>query len=84
MQVLKIYKETGEFPADRIDSMIVLYETIGKLSLRRVRKCTAQSGMILEALRNDSDYALKRLLTKFPILEEMFAGNIRMELRKPA
>lgn len=83
IEVLETYKETGEFPTNMLDNMILLYETIGKLSLYRIRKFTKQSGFEIEALRNESGEFWKRCLITFPILEELFAGGIKIVLRKP-
>lgn len=82
IEVLQIQKLRNDFPEYRCDYIIDLYRTIGKLSLHRVRKEVANSGLNLESLFNISGSRIKQFLINFPILEEIFAGGIEITLVK--
>ena len=82
VEVLKIQKYRNDFPIDRCEKIIDLYITLGKLSLHKIRKEVVNSGLKLESLRNISGSRIKRFLIKFPILEEFFAGGIKITLSK--
>ena len=82
IEVLRIQKIRNDFPEEACANIIGLYETIGKLSLHRIRRVTANSNLKIESLRNVSRSRIRRFLIRFPVLEELFAGGIKISLRR--
>lgn len=82
LKILKKQKQKNDFPEKAIDNMIIMYETIGKLSIRRLEKEIGESALQLVSLKNVSNHPLKKLLNRFPVLEEFFAGDIQVMLKK--
>ena len=81
-QILELQKQHADFPKRAINDMIILYQTIGKLSIRKLKREIKCSGLKLIKFENISNNSIKRVLVKLPILEELFAGNIQVLLKK--
>jgi hypothetical protein len=75
-------KQNGDFPAPSLDNMKFIYTTIGKLTIRKLKKEIAASGLKLVSFENYTGSTLKKFLMKIPFMEEYFAGNIRVHLQK--
>jgi ubiquinone/menaquinone biosynthesis C-methylase UbiE len=82
VEILKLQKKNKDFPEDALDNMINCYSTIGKLTIKKLKKEVARSGYELVSFQNYSRNKIKSVLNKLPVLEEFFAGNIQVKLKK--
>jgi len=72
-----------DFPKRASENIIALYKTIGRLSIRKLKKEIRRSNLKLAAFENMSNHYIKRFLTKMPVLEELFAGDVCLTLENP-
>ena len=82
LKTLERQKKEIAFPVDALSNIILVYTTIGKLTLKKLKKEINKSGFQLVSLKNYSESTIKKILIKIPGLEEYFAGNIRIHLKK--
>ncbi len=82
INVLNRQKENNDFPVDALNNMIVIYKTIGKLTIAKLKKEIANSGLKIFSFRNITNSTIKKLLMNLPLGEEYFAGSIVVEVRK--
>lgn len=76
-------RRNGDFPASALDNIIGIYRTIGRLTIAKLKNEINASGLQLVAFQNRNPRRIKRVLSKVPVLEEFFAGDICVHLRKP-
>jgi len=82
LKTLKMQLEKGPRPEFAMKNIIDLYEHLGKLSIRKLRCYIQSSKLQLIRFENVSNKKLKKPLLKLPILNEVFAGGIRVVLKK--
>lgn len=82
LKTLKMQLEKGHRPEFAMKNIIDLYENLGKLSIRKLRCYIRSSKLQLIRFENVSNKKLKKPLLKLPILNEVFAGGIRVVLKK--
>lgn len=82
INVLNRQKTNHDFPNDALDNMIVIYKTIGKLTIAKLKKEIVNSGLKISSFRNITKSKIKKVLMNLPFGEEYFAGSIVVEVRK--
>src|SRR5690606_6321244 len=60
------------------------YETLARLTISRLQEEVGKSGLNLISFENKSNNRIKNALANVPVLNEVFAGTIRVTLEKPA
>jgi hypothetical protein len=80
IKVLEKQKAQKDFPTEALNNMIFMYKTIGKLTIRKLKKEINTSGVKCLSFRNITNSRFKKVLIKLPFLEEYFAGSIVVEL----
>ena len=81
IKVLEKQKAQKDFPTEALNNMIFMYKTIGKLTIRKLKKEINTSGEKCLSFRNITNSRFKKVLIKLPFLEEYFAGSIVVELQ---
>jgi ubiquinone/menaquinone biosynthesis C-methylase UbiE len=81
-RVLERYKAEGRYPQASVDARIEDFGRMNKLTLRKFRVAFERSGLEVLQFDNVSRKRWKRALTRLPVLDEMFAGQLVALLRK--
>lgn len=81
-KILEFEYRNGDFPRKALENIMVLYKTIGKLTIKKLKKEIEKSTLDLIKFENYTENTIKKILIKLPLLEEFFAGNILVTLRK--
>jgi len=81
-KILELEYRNGDFPRNALENIMVLYKTIGKLTIKKLKREIEKSTLDLVKFENHTKNAIKKILIKLPVLEEFFAGNIVVTLRK--
>jgi len=85
LDVLARQKESGEIAGYKIDEMMGCYSTLAKLSLRKFRLSVQNSRFGKGDIIHSHSNPVKGLIARLSqVTEEMFAGDVRVILRKAA
>ena len=79
---LKVQRARGTWPADYVDEKLADFQSMGRVTRRKLRTAAIGAGFTVVEESSRSHHPVKQQLSRVPPFDELFAGALRLGLRR--